>query len=154
MLKGKQFGEAIGLAIGMKLERNLAASKAEIARHFNMKPPSLSDWVKKGSVAKDKLPELWRYFSDVAGPSHWGMTEKEWPAGLTAEQTVSAEVIAINENQTRRSYVGDADDLIRDFQSLSDAGQATARTMIKSLVDLEAAQRAANEVNNGRSDDH
>lgn len=86
MLKGKEFGEAIGSAIKMKLERELAASKAEIARHFGMKPPSLSDWVKKGSVAKDKLPELWRYFSDVAGPAHWGMTEEEWPAGLPTTQ--------------------------------------------------------------------
>lgn len=83
MLKGTEFGAAIGKAIQLKLDAGFAKSKAEIARHFNVKPPSLVDWVKKGSVAKDKLPELWRYFSDVAGPSHWGMTPAEWPAGLT-----------------------------------------------------------------------
>lgn len=83
MLKGKDFGEAIGKAIDLKLRKGSAASKAEIARHFGMKPPSLSDWVKKGSVAKDKLPELWRYFSDVVGPAHWDLTPDEWPAGLT-----------------------------------------------------------------------
>ena len=84
MLKGKEFGAAIGEAIQRKLDAGSALSKAEIARHFGMKPPSLSDWVKKGSVAKDKLPELWRYFSDVAGPEHWGLSESEWPAGLTS----------------------------------------------------------------------
>lgn len=82
MLKGKDFGAAIGRAIKLKLDAGAAKSKAEIARHFGMKPPSLADWVNKGSVSKDKLPEMWRYFSDVAGPDHWGMTPDEWPAGL------------------------------------------------------------------------
>lgn len=82
MLKGTEFGKAIGEAIQRKLDRGSASSKAAIARHFNMQPPSLTDWVKKGSVAKDKLPELWRYFSDVAGPEHWGLTSSEWPSGL------------------------------------------------------------------------
>lgn len=84
MLKGKDFGAAIGEAIKLKLERGSVASKAEIARHFGMKPPSLSDWVKKGSVAKDKLPELWRYFADVVGADHWNLSPEEWPAGLTS----------------------------------------------------------------------
>ncbi|ENO80942.1 phage repressor protein [Thauera sp. 27] len=86
MLKGKEFGAAIARAIQLKLDSGAAKTKAEIARHFGMKPPSLADWVKKGSVAKDKLPELWRYFSDVAGPDHWGMTKSEWPAGLTDDR--------------------------------------------------------------------
>lgn len=83
MLKGKDFGSAIGEAVQRKLDAGFAKSKAEIARHFGMQPPSLSDWVKKGSVAKDKLPELWRYFSDVAGPDHWGLSASEWPSGLS-----------------------------------------------------------------------
>jgi len=86
MLKGKEFGVAIARAIQLKLDSGAVKTKAEIARHFGMKPPSLADWVKKGSVAKDKLPELWRYFSDVAGPDHWGMTKSEWPAGLTDDR--------------------------------------------------------------------
>lgn len=87
MLKGKEFGKAIGQAIQRKLDNGQVKSKAEIARHFSMKPPSLSDWVKKGAVSKDKLPELWRYFSDVAGPDHWGMTDEEWPRGLGSFST-------------------------------------------------------------------
>lgn len=83
MLKGRDFGAAIGVAIQKKIDARAVKSKADIARHFGMKPPSLSDWVKKGSVAKDKLPELWRYFSDVVGAEHWGMSDDEWPLGLS-----------------------------------------------------------------------
>lgn len=83
MLNGKNFGQAIDTAIRLKLANGSAKSKADIARHFGIKPPSLADWVKKGSVAKDKLPELWRYFADVAGPAHWGLSSGEWPSELS-----------------------------------------------------------------------
>src|SRR5690606_4327918 len=83
MLKGKEFGAAINAAIQMKISSGAARSKAEIARHFGVKPPSVEDWINKGSIAKEKLPELWRYFSDVAGPDHWGMSDAEWPFGLS-----------------------------------------------------------------------
>lgn len=73
MLKGKALGDAIKYAIEKKLDRRLAPSKAAIAKHFGVKPPSIHDWIKKGSISKDKLPELWRYFSDVVGPEHWGL---------------------------------------------------------------------------------
>lgn len=82
MLKGKEFGAAIDAAIQKKLDTGQVRSRAEIARHFGIKPPSLVDWVKKGSIDKSKLPEVWRYFSDVVGPEHWGMTADEWPSGL------------------------------------------------------------------------
>lgn len=79
MLTGKQLGDAIAVAIKKKLESGAVKSKAEIARHFHVKLPSIYDWVKKGSISKDKLPELWAFFSDVAGPEHWGMPG--WPGG-------------------------------------------------------------------------
>ncbi|WP_430515485.1 DNA-binding transcriptional repressor RacR [Escherichia coli] len=49
--------------------------KGEIARHFNVQPPSIHDWMKKGSISKNKLPELWAFFSDVVGPEHWGLNK-------------------------------------------------------------------------------
>lgn len=52
MLKKKEFGEAIGRAIDLKIERGIIPSKAEIARHFSVKPPSLVDWVKKDPSRK------------------------------------------------------------------------------------------------------
>lgn len=90
MLKSKEFGAAIAEAIQRKIDTGAVKSKAEIARHFGMRPPSLSDWVKKGSVAKHRLPELWRYFADVAGPDHWGLLESEWPAGLSNPSSSSS----------------------------------------------------------------
>ncbi|WP_238925076.1 S24 family peptidase [Achromobacter insuavis] len=77
MLNGTDLGAAIKTAIEKKIASGAAASQAAIARHFNVKPPSIHDWIKKGSISKDKLPELWRYFSDVVGPDHWGL--KAWP---------------------------------------------------------------------------
>jgi phage repressor protein C with HTH and peptisase S24 domain len=77
MLNGTELGAAIKAAIERKIASGAAASQAAIARHFNVKPPSIHDWIKKGSISKDKLPELWRYFSDVAGPEHWGL--RAWP---------------------------------------------------------------------------
>lgn len=77
MLNGTDLGTAIKAAIEKKIASGAVASQAAIARHFNVKPPSIHDWIKKGSISKDKLPELWRYFSDVVGPNHWGL--KAWP---------------------------------------------------------------------------
>jgi len=85
MLKGPEFGEAIARAIQLKKDRGTISSQKEVADHFKIKPPSLIAWIKRGTVSKDKLPELWRYFSEVAGPGHWGMTPAEWPSGLPLE---------------------------------------------------------------------
>lgn len=77
MLSGKDLGRAIEQAIKKKLSSGTAKTKAEIARHFNIKPPSIHDWINRGSISKEKLPELWNYFSDVVGPEHWGL--KDFP---------------------------------------------------------------------------
>lgn len=85
MLKGPEFGAAIAAAMQKKIDTGKVRSQADIARHFGVKPPSLADWVKRGTVSKTRLPALWKYFADVVGPEHWGMTAAEWPAGLTGE---------------------------------------------------------------------
>jgi len=86
MLTGKELGVAIAVAIDRKLAMGKARSKAEIARHFGIRPPSLHDWIKKGSISKDKLPELWRYFGDVVDMQHWGLSANEF-ASLLHTQT-------------------------------------------------------------------
>lgn len=68
MLTGKELGAAIGKAIEKK-----KITKAELARHFEIKPPSVSDWVKRGTIDKAKLEKLFSYFADVVGPEHWGI---------------------------------------------------------------------------------
>lgn len=78
MLTGKEFGQAIAEAIKRK-----GVPKAAVARHFGIKPPSINDWINRGTVSKDKLDDLFLYFSDVCGPDHWGRSPSEatrWPA--------------------------------------------------------------------------
>jgi hypothetical protein len=76
MLNGEKLGQAIAKAISLKKASGAISREVEVARHFKVKQPSLADWKKRGTISKDKLPELWRYFSDVVGPEHWGL--KEW----------------------------------------------------------------------------
>ena len=81
MLTGKQLGAAISVAIEKKLATGKAKSNADIARHFGIKPPSIYDWINRGTVTKDKLPKIWDYFSDVVGLDHWGLDSSagSWP---------------------------------------------------------------------------
>ena len=80
MLTGEQLGAAIEAAIKKK-----CVSKVAVAHAFGVKPPSIQDWVKKGTISKDKLPKLWSYFADVVGPDHWGLTGyPEQPANIIA----------------------------------------------------------------------
>lgn len=67
MLTGKELGNAIKEAIRLN-----GVSQASVARHFKIKPPSVSDWIKRGTIDKAKLDDLFAYFSDVVGPDHWG----------------------------------------------------------------------------------
>jgi SOS-response transcriptional repressor LexA len=101
MLKGKELGAAIKRAIEMKIASGNAESKAEIARHFDIKPPSIFDWINKGSISKDKLPELWRYFSDVVGADHWGITQADM---VFAHQEAGNVLPAMKVLDERRGY--------------------------------------------------
>lgn len=69
MLTGPALGAAIEAA-----RKKKAVTKKALADHFGVEPPSVQDWVNRGTIAKEKLPELWRYFADVVGPEHWGLT--------------------------------------------------------------------------------
>ncbi len=77
MLTGPDLGAAIAEAIRRKLDSGAVRSRAQIAAHFDMKPPSLYDWEERGTVSKTKLLRMFEYFSDVVGPEHWCLTEAE-----------------------------------------------------------------------------
>lgn len=84
MLTGKELGDAIAEAIRLK-----GVSKASVARHFGVKPPSISDWIKRGTIDKARLDELFIYFSSVVGPEHWGIARKakqHWPTSLSVNE--------------------------------------------------------------------
>jgi SOS-response transcriptional repressor LexA len=68
MLTGEKLGSAIEAAIKLK-----GVTKKEVAAHFGVQPPSIQDWVKRGTIGKEKLPKLWSYFSDVVPATHWGL---------------------------------------------------------------------------------
>lgn len=74
MLTGKELGKAIADALALKGY----GAKAALARYLGMKPPSVADMTKFGRIDKAKLPALWRFFSDVVGPSHWGLGQYPW----------------------------------------------------------------------------
>lgn len=48
-------------------------SKADVARAFGVKPPSVQGWLKTGRISKTHIDSLISYFSDVVGPDHWGI---------------------------------------------------------------------------------
>jgi hypothetical protein len=112
MLKGPALGAAIEAA---RKKKNV--TKAAIAAHFGIKSPSVQDWVKNGTVAKDKLPSLWAYFSDVVGPEHWGLTAYPQVAGEltpTLEQALSI--------------------VLRSFSDLSGGRWAMVRARLDQLI--------------------
>jgi|TARA_R110000782_G_C14819221_1_gene413898 hypothetical protein len=87
MLEGKDLGDAIEAA---RIKKDV--SKKAMADHFGVKPPSIQDWVKHGRIKKDKLMELFKYFSDVAGPEHWGLTPQDSEVGYLFYQDTLAKL--------------------------------------------------------------
>lgn len=117
MLTGKALGEAIRTALEKK-----ELSKADIARLFRIKPPSVSGWIKTGRISKPNFEKLRELLSDKVGPEHWG---------LSAPQ-------AEDVNQPRASYQTDLSEderwlvmAYRNAQSETRAGMmALARTVL------------------------
>lgn len=70
MLTGVELGAAIDAARVAK-----GVSKADMARHFNVKPPSVTGWIETGRINKAKLVDLIAYFSPVVGYQHWGLSD-------------------------------------------------------------------------------
>lgn len=78
MLTGKELGAAIREAIRLKKESGKIYGTKDVANHFGIRTPSIYDWMKKGSIGKEKLQRLFDYFSDVVGPEHWGISGSNW----------------------------------------------------------------------------
>jgi hypothetical protein len=82
MLTGAKLGAAIEAA-----RKKKGVTKKALADEFGVSAPSVQDWVKRGTIDKDKLSRLWLFFRDVAGPEHWGLH------GWTEDQHLSGGVI-------------------------------------------------------------
>ena len=88
MFTGVELGNAIRSAIATK-----GVTQTTVAEHFGVRQSSITDWLKRGTISKDKLPELWAYFSDVVGPEHWGLSgvaavQSQWQHLGTQEHRV------------------------------------------------------------------
>lgn len=83
-------------AIQLKIDSGRARSKAAVARDLNVEPNVVYGWIRTGSISKERLPQLWEYFSDVVGPEHWGISaqgmsffqrsrtrSEQWPFQMT-----------------------------------------------------------------------
>lgn len=68
MFTGEKLGKAIAEAINRK-----GVSKADVAKHFKIKPPSVTGWIRTGRISKEHIGKLVEYFSDVAKPEHFGI---------------------------------------------------------------------------------
>lgn len=90
MLSGRELGNAIEAARKLK-----GVQKKDMAQHFGVKPPSIQSWVRRGTVSKSRLSELFAYFADVVGPEHWGMRPEEMggppPGPIQAHPTFTSE---------------------------------------------------------------
>lgn len=72
MLTGIELGAAIESA---RLKKNV--TKKAMASAFGVAPPSVQGWVNTGRIDKSKLIQVIRYFSDVVGPEHWGLSRDD-----------------------------------------------------------------------------
>ena len=72
MLTGLELGAAIERA---RVKKNVP--KNALAKAFGISAPSVNGWVTTGRIDKSKLIEVIRYFSDVVGPEHWGLTNED-----------------------------------------------------------------------------
>lgn len=114
MLTGKKLGDALREAIRLK-----NVSKAEVARHFEVKGPSVYDWINHGRIGKQHIEKLVAYFSDVVPSSHWGIV-------TTAIGTGSNPTIADNDTAARFEGIRTAQTLMAAVlaRSIPDAGRA------------------------------
>lgn len=112
MLTGPRLGAAIRAAIEMK-----GITQRELALHFGVRAPSIQDWLKHGTIGKDKLQRLWSYFSDVVGPEHWGLDP-------TSERHLAASpVLSLDEIK-----------LIDAYRRCGEKGREAVRMMLHALA--------------------
>jgi hypothetical protein len=121
MLTGKQFGVAIATAI-----RKKGVSKADVARHFGIKPPSISDWCNRGTVDKSRLEDLFAYFSDVVGPEHWGL---QIGSMVARSGTTTYRVTALKPKKDRPK-----EELVALYSAMTDTAQQQLIGMAKLLA--------------------
>lgn len=98
MYTGVKLGAAIATAIEKK-----GVKKAEVAREFVIKQPSLSDWIKTGRIGKHHISKLIEYFSDVVPPSHFGIDNMVLSNPITQHHSGNGNNIGVQHNNYHQS---------------------------------------------------
>jgi hypothetical protein len=149
MLTGIELGQALEAAIKLK-----GVSKAAVARHFGVKPPSIQDWIKYGRINKSHINGLVEYFADVVGPEHWGLpgdagaARQELPKERTPPYTLTPEIVhgLVKQNELILKQLSEIVDRLDrvlvpaglsvgdNFRSLPDAPLEAIETL-KGLID-------------------
>ena len=63
MLSGIELGRAIEAA---RIKKGV--SKADMARTFKVRPPSISGWIDNGRISKENFNLVMEYFADTVTP--------------------------------------------------------------------------------------
>lgn len=126
MLTGKELGEAIRSAM-----RKKGMTPSELAKAFDIKPPSVSGWFTTGRISKANFERLRVMFSDVVGPEHWGLTNPQInhvaESGTTytiAKADNEAESIVLRAfrlapDNVRRLWIHQAEGILNDLDNPS-----------------------------------
>lgn len=77
-------GTELGAALKEAMTRK-RVTQTQVAEHFKILQPSVSNWIKTGRIHKDHIAELIDYFSDVVGPEHWGLTAHAAPGAAVVQ---------------------------------------------------------------------
>ena len=126
MLSGKDLARALVVAMEKK-----PVGTNELARHFGIKSSSVSEWRKTGKISKEKIAPLIDFFSDVAGPEHWGLSNLTSSGVAIGNQSDAPVVMSLTPDQQR---------LLEKFQRALSAGTLDPKSMqiLELMIDKEA----------------
>lgn len=119
MFTGEKLGRAIEKAICEK-----GVSKAEVARYFGIKPPSVTGWIKTGRVSKEHIGKLVEFFADVVSPEHFGienMTITNFPTISKGQDTTTLNLYDVAASCGHGVVNPDYPQLLRSIEIPNDA---------------------------------
>ncbi|EQM66181.1 hypothetical protein L682_26765 [Aquipseudomonas alcaligenes OT 69] len=130
MLTGQDLGKAIEAA---RIKKGV--TKSALAATFQVTSPSVQGWVNTGRIDKTKLIEVIRYFADVVGPEHWGLSKDD---GFLLQVP----------GETDGSEPQSAAEMVRAMLATK-AGQALGAEAKKRLLELADEQYSGESANEG-----
>ena len=132
MLTGPKLGQALARAIKLK-----GVTQKAVAAEFGVKPPSVSDWISRGVIAKQHIDHMVEYFSDVVQPTHWGLSYGMMTLFNVTDQAGAARMRAGESRPTALPPTSKDEmraQLLRDFERMNSANRETLLKVADSLA--------------------